>query len=245
MIATVTLPLVARAMAVGDLDGARRRVERDVVLAGVVVLLGAAYVVAFAPQLIELLFQRGAFDGQATAATAEVMRVYALGLLGHTLVGTLVRPFFSTARPTWFPLAAMAVGLLITMLAGAVLVGPYGAPGIAAANAAGIAVTALLLLHGLSVRMIPIGLGRVLGTLGLLLPAAAAATAAGWTAGLLLASTAAALAVGALLVPAVLVAACWLLRVPEALFLITEAGRTVRRKATRRASRAADGERRP
>ncbi|WP_279577815.1 lipid II flippase MurJ, partial [Streptomyces sp. YIM 98790] len=172
MICTVTLPLVARAIAEGDTRTAGRRVERDLTLASALVLLGAAYVVALAPQLVELLFQRGAFDATATAATAAVMRVYALGLLGHTLVGTLVRPFFAAARPTWYPLAAMAAGLLLTVVAGAVAVPAWGAPGMAAANAAGITVTAALLLHGLRRRMLPLRLGRVLGTLARLLPAA-------------------------------------------------------------------------
>jgi putative peptidoglycan lipid II flippase len=232
MVATVTLPLVARAMAVGDVEGARRRVERDVVLAGVVVLLGAAYVLALAPQLVGLLFQRGAFDADDTAATAGVMRVYALGLLGHSLVGTLIRPFFSAGRPTWYPFAAMVTGLAITVLAGAVLAGPYGAPGIAAANAVGIAVTALLLLHGLSARMIPVRVGPVLVTLGLLLLAAAVAAAVGWAAGALLPGTAAALAAGALLVPATLLAVCRLLRVPEA-SAVTRAARRELRRLTR------------
>lgn len=230
MIATVTLPLVSRAMAAGDLAGARRRVERDVTLAALVVLTGAAYVLAFAPQIVEVLFQRGAFDAEDTAATAAVMRVYALGLLGHTLVGTLIRPFFSAGRTTWYPLAAMAAGLLVTAVAGAALAGPHGAPGIAGANALGIAVTAGLLLRGLSARMIPLRTGRLLAALGLLLPAAGAAAAAGRLAAVLLPAAPAALAAGALLVPATLLAACRLLRVTEVLALTEAARRALRRR---------------
>ncbi|WP_103528483.1 lipid II flippase MurJ, partial [Streptomyces sp. SM12] len=228
MIVTVTLPIVARAMAEGDVERARRRVERDLVLASAVVLLGAAFVLACAPQLIELLFQRGAFDASATAATADVMRVYALGLLGHTLVGTLVRPFFSAARPTWYPLAAMSAGLAVTVVAGTLLVGPWGAPGIAAANAAGIAVSALLLLAGLGTRVMPLDTGRVLSTLGRLVLATAAATAAGWAAAASFDSPPMALATAGVVVPAVLVAACRALRVPEVLPLIAEARRRLR-----------------
>ncbi|WP_329812922.1 lipid II flippase MurJ, partial [Streptomyces sp. GSL17-113] len=54
MVCTVTFPVVARAMADGDAAAARRRVERDLALAGLVVLLGAAYVVACAPQIVGL-----------------------------------------------------------------------------------------------------------------------------------------------------------------------------------------------
>ena len=218
MVCTVTLPMVAGAVARGDLAGARLRVERDLVVAAVVVLVGAAYVVAHAPRIIELLFQRGAFDAQDTAATAAVMRVYAVGLLGHTLTGALVRPFFSAARPTWFPFAAMAAGLLVTVGGGLVATPRWGAAGIAAANAAGITVTAALLLHGLATRTIPVDPRRVLGRVGRLALAATVATAAGWAAADAAATlpAPAALAAGALLVPAVFAAAAHALRVPEA-----------------------------
>ncbi|MHB9861615.1 murein biosynthesis integral membrane protein MurJ [Streptomyces sp. YIM S03343] len=152
MLCTVTFPVVTRALAEGDTERARRRVERDLALVACLVLLGTAAVVACAPQIIELLFQRGAFTAHDTAATAGVMRVYALGLLSQTLVGVLIRSYFSTGRATWYPLGAMTTGVVVTAWAGALAVGPWGAAGIAAANAAGITVTAALLLMGLSRR---------------------------------------------------------------------------------------------
>ncbi|MEV8117537.1 lipid II flippase MurJ [Streptomyces xiamenensis] len=228
MIPTVTLPLVARAMAEGDTQGARRRVERDLLLVGIVAVLGAAYVMACAPQLVQLLFQRGAFTAEATAATAEVMRVYALGLLGHTLVGALIRPFFSAARPTWFPLAAMGVGLAITVVAGAVAVRYWGAAGIAAANAAGITATALLLMRGLAGRVVPIDPATVMAGLGRLLLSGLAAGAAGWAVADAAGSPPLSAALAALAVPAVFAAGAWALRVPEAVALLSAAQRKLK-----------------
>ncbi|MFE2761070.1 lipid II flippase MurJ [Streptomyces halstedii] len=175
MICTVTFPVVARAMASGDREGARRRVERDLALAGTVVLLGTAMVLGYAPQIVEVLFQRGAFDAADTTATAGVMRVYALGLLGHTLVGALCRPYFSSGRPTWYPLAAMGAGLLVTAGAGAALTGRFGVDGIAAANALGISTAAVLMLLGLGSRAVAVRVRAV--ALSLARPALAAATA--------------------------------------------------------------------
>lgn len=180
MLCTVSFPVVARAMAAGDTEGARRRVERDLLLAAVVVLVGASIVIAAAPQIVEVLFQRGAFDRADTDATAAVMRVYALGLLGQTLVGTLVRCYFSAARPLWYPAAAMATGLAVTALAGIPGARLWGAVGIAAANALGITLTAVMLLLGARRQSIPVRI-RYLGE-GLLRLATAAAwaTGAGW-----------------------------------------------------------------
>ncbi|MEV5358334.1 lipid II flippase MurJ [Streptomyces sp. NPDC052693] len=184
MLCTVTFPVVARALADGDTERARARVERDLALAACLVLAGGAVVVACAPHMVHLLFQRGAFTAEDTAATARVMRVYALGLLAQTLVGALIRSYFSAGRVTWYPLGAMVAGLVVTAGAGAWAVGPWGVLGIAAANAAGITVTAALLLAGMGPRSIPIRTRRVLAGLGRPLAAAAVAAAAGaWAAG--------------------------------------------------------------
>ncbi|MFF1462253.1 lipid II flippase MurJ [Streptomyces sp. NPDC058330] len=220
MICTVTFPVVARAMASGDREGARRRVERDLALAGTVVLLGTALVMGYAPQLVEVLFQRGAFDAADTAATAGVMRVYALGLLGHTLVGALCRPYFSAGRPTWYPLGAMGAGLLVTAGAGFALTGPLGVDGIAAANALGISTAAVLMLLGLGSRAVAVRVRAVAISLARPALAAVAAGAAGRLAAPLVPGSAVlSLAAGCLLVPTVFYLTARALGAPEAVHL--------------------------
>ncbi|MGW3411311.1 murein biosynthesis integral membrane protein MurJ [Streptomyces sp. NPDC000888] len=179
MLCTVTFPVVAQAIAEGDTERARTRVERDLALVSCTVLLGTAVVVACAPQMIQLLFQRGAFNAHDTAATASVMRVYALGLLGHTLVGALVRSYFSGGRPTWYPLFAMTAGIIATSWIGALTVGSWGVLGIAAANALGITISAVLLLYGMGPRSVPIRTREVLAELSKPVRAALVAAVAG------------------------------------------------------------------
>ncbi|MFD8303007.1 murein biosynthesis integral membrane protein MurJ [Streptomyces sp. NPDC059690] len=179
MLCTVTFPVVARALAEGDTERARIRVERDLSLAACIVLLGTAIVIACAPQIVELLFQRGAFTPRDSAATAGIMRVYALGLLGQTLVGALVRSYFSAGRPTWYPVGAMTAGIVVTAWIGAFTVLPWGVDGIATANAAGITVSAALLLAGMGRGGVPIRTRRVLAELTKPLRAAIVATPAG------------------------------------------------------------------
>ncbi|MEU5838296.1 lipid II flippase MurJ [Streptomyces diacarni] len=227
MVCTVTFPVVARAMADGEAEVARRRVERDLALAGIVVLLGAAYVVACAPQLIRLLFERGAFDARDTAATAAVMRVYTCGLLGHSMVGALVRPFFSGSRPPWFPAAAMGAGLAVTAVAGVAAAGWWGVYGIAAANALGITTTAALLLRGLGARVVAIDVPRVAAGLLRLLVAAGAAAAAGWLAAGLFPAPLAAAAVGGAAVLAAFAAVGRLVGAPELPYLFATVTRRI------------------
>nr|WP_225821428.1 lipid II flippase MurJ [Streptomyces sp. TML10] len=211
MLCTVTFPVVARALADGDTERARDRVERDLALAACLVLLGTAAVVACAPQLIGLLFQRGAFTAQDTAATAEVMRVYALGLLGQTLTGVLVRSYFSAGRATWYPVAAMTAGIIATSWIGAGTVGAWGVTGIAAANATGITLTAVLLLAGMGSRSVPIRTGPVLRELSRPLRAAVPAAVAGGVVASLPSAPLAGLAAGGATVTVVFVLLAWAL----------------------------------
>ncbi|MFC7220961.1 murein biosynthesis integral membrane protein MurJ [Streptomyces polyrhachis] len=196
MLSVVTFPVLAQAIAQGDLHRARHRIERDLVLIASLVLVGAAVIVACAPQIIQLLFQRGAFTAADTAATASVMRVYTLGILGHTLVGALVRIYFSTGRAAWFPTVVTAAGMAATAGLAAWAVVPYGAPGIAGANAAGITLTALLLLHGLGSHTVPVSVRRIAAGIAKPLLAAVGACGAGYVCAASLSSPPAALAAG-------------------------------------------------
>ncbi|MFC8664804.1 murein biosynthesis integral membrane protein MurJ [Streptomyces sp. NPDC057199] len=231
MLCTVTFPVLAQALAEGDTERARSRVERDVAVASCMVLLGAAAVFACAPQIINLLFQRGAFTAQDTAATATVMRVYSVGLLGHTLVGALVRTYFSAGRPTWYPLAAMAAGIVATSWIGAGTVDAWGVRGIAAANAIGITVTAALLLSGMGERRsVPIRTRRVLHELSKPVRAAVCAAVAGAFCASRVDSPELALAAGGLTVTVVYVLLLRVLGVKA----VAPAFRTALRSVTRR-----------
>ncbi|MGX1914610.1 murein biosynthesis integral membrane protein MurJ [Streptomyces phaeochromogenes] len=231
MLCTVTFPVLAQALAEGDTERARSRVERDVAVASCMVLLGAAAVFACAPQIIQLLFQRGAFTAQDTAATATVMRVYSVGLLGHTLVGALVRTYFSAGRPTWYPLAAMAAGIVATSWIGAGTVEAWGVRGIATANAIGITVTAALLLSGMGERRsVPIRTRRVVHELSKPVRAAVCAAVTGALCASRVDSPELALAAGGLTVTVVYVLLLRVLGVKA----VAPAFRTALRSVTRR-----------
>ncbi|MFE5185382.1 lipid II flippase MurJ [Streptomyces sp. NPDC056628] len=234
MVCVVTFPVVARAVADGDVRRARDRVERDLVLMACLVLFGTSVVVACAPAIVQLLFQRGAFTAGDTAATAAVMRVYALGLLGHTLVGALVRSYFSTGRTSWYPPAVMAVGVVATIALSAWAVGPWGARGIAAANAAGITLTALLLLFGLGPQSVPVRVPRVAGALARPVGATLGATPAGLFGAGLADAPAVSAAAGFACASAVFVALAWLLDVAGVRSLLLPVPHSVRSPLTRK-----------
>lgn len=236
MLCIVTFPVLAQAIAAGDTRRARDRIERDLVMVTVIAMLGAAAITACAPQMVQVLFERGAFTAEDTAATSAVLRVYTLGLLGHTLVGALVRSYFSTGRATWYPTGVMAVGMVATAVTGVWTVGLWGACGIAAANSAGITLTALLLLHGLGRHSVAVRVRRVVAELAKPVGAAACAAGAGFVCAQSFPSPLASLTAGCLGVTVVYLLLVWALDAAGARSLAPSALLTIRCSLTRRHS---------
>lgn len=234
MLAIVTFPVVAQAIAQGDLRRARERIERDLVLVACIALLGAAAIAACAPQIVELFYQRGAFTAQDTATTASILRVYVLGLLGHTMVGALVRTYFSTGRGTWYPVGAMAMGMVTTAGIDAWTTGTWGARGIAAGNAAGITLTALILLYGLGSHSVPVRVRRLVAELAKPPVAAVCAAGAGFVCAGRFSSPVASVGAAGVSVTAVFLLLAWVLDAADARSLMRSASFTVRRSLTRK-----------
>jgi peptidoglycan/xylan/chitin deacetylase (PgdA/CDA1 family) len=179
MFATVTFPMLARSMATGDDAGSRERLERDLRIVSAGILVAAAYVIVFAEPIIRLLFEHGAFTAQDTTATALIMRVYAFGLLGQAAVGVLSRSYFSQERSIWYPALVMAAGLALTVLVSLALLQQWEGMALAAGNAAGITLTAALLLTGLRRRVMSFSVAAVIRPVLRLMLAACAAGVVG------------------------------------------------------------------
>jgi putative peptidoglycan lipid II flippase len=183
LVCTVTFPSLARSVAAGEARAARERLEADLRTVIALILVSAAYLIAFAPQIVALLLEHGEFTAADGAATAAILRVYAVGLIGHALVGVLSRAFYTGERRSWYPAAAMGVGLTVTALLAVGGVSTWHAYAIAAANGAGIVTTAVLLLIGLRDRIVAVSLRAVGAAAARLAVAAVVAGAAGWLAG--------------------------------------------------------------
>jgi putative peptidoglycan lipid II flippase len=152
MVAVVAFPSVARTAVAGRLEDLQLMIHRYARVIAVLILPAMAFLIVSASELVGVLFERGAFSPADTAATASILRIYALGLLGQTLVNIAVLPLFSIRhlRPTaWYPARAALVGLIVAAVVSLAALPFLGVQGLAAGNAAGISVLALLLLRGI------------------------------------------------------------------------------------------------
>src|SRR6185312_16735058 len=76
LICTVTFPTLARSMAAGEAEQARRRLEGDLRTVTALIFVAVAYLVVFAPDIVHVLLEHGEFTAADTTAVSGIMRVY-------------------------------------------------------------------------------------------------------------------------------------------------------------------------
>ena len=145
----VAFPTLAELAAQGDLAGLRRTLYQTLRVVVVLTVPAAAGLILFGRPLLQLLYQRGAFDVHSTEAVYVALRFYALGLVGHASLELVARAFFAR-QDTITPLLLATASALVNIVLGLLLMGPLGFGGLALANS--IAVTAEVIVLFLLLR---------------------------------------------------------------------------------------------
>ena len=102
--------------------------------------------------LVRALFERGAFDAEATALVSGAVLFYAIGLPAHAAIEVLSRGFYAlsdTRTPVMFAVTAMLINLVLA----AALVDPLGVEGLALALSVATLVEAAGLFLALNARL--------------------------------------------------------------------------------------------
>jgi len=120
-VGTVLLPELSRRLRAGDALGGQNAFNRGTEFALVLTLPSAFGLMVLSHPIIEVLYQRGAFDAVATANTALALAIYAMGLPAFVLQKVL-QPLFFAREDTQSPFryavwsmvtnAALAFGLM-------------------------------------------------------------------------------------------------------------------------------------
>jgi putative peptidoglycan lipid II flippase len=117
-IGIVLLPDLSRRLRAGDDAGGRHAFSRAGELAMALTIPAAVALVVIAVPLISVLFQRGAFTSDDTAATALALSVYAVGLPAFVLQKVLQPLYFAredTRRPFQYAVVAMVVNAVVAV----------------------------------------------------------------------------------------------------------------------------------
>lgn len=148
----VAFPTLADLAARGDRAGLRATLGDA--LRMVITLTAPATVglILLGRPLIELVYERGAFDPQATEAVYVALLFYALGLVGHSSLELVARAFFALQDTVTPLLVAIGAAIVQVLLALAVM-GSMGHGGLALANSIAITAEVILLLWILRRRL--------------------------------------------------------------------------------------------
>ena len=239
-IATATLPAVSRHAA--HAEGEDRAAIRDTVAGSLSLMTtlnlpAMVGLIVLAGPIVQVIFERGAFLPQDTLATAAALQLYAIGLLGYSVVRIASPTFYALGQPLT-PIKVSVATMVVNIVLNLILVRVMGYRGLALGTSIAAIFNATMLMHllrrrldGLDGRRIASSLARVL--LASLLMAAAAAGAYdaldAWVPGPALAAQLARL-VGAIAVAlVVLAAAAHLLGLRELRKAVTLVTRRIRR----------------
>src|SRR5713226_6811889 len=94
-VATVTLPLVSRNAAVGNIAGFRSALAHAMRLVMLLTIPSAIGLIFLAQPIISVIYEHGRFTAEATRQTADALRFYAIGLAAYSAVKVLAPAFYA------------------------------------------------------------------------------------------------------------------------------------------------------
>jgi len=150
-VGTVLLPSISRLLAAKDEAGANLQQNRALEFSLFLTLPAAAALAVIAGPVISTLFERGAFSAADTAATANALFVYALGLPAYVIAKALTPGYFAR-KDTKTPVRFAVISLVINTTLNLILIQYWQHVGLAAATAVAAWVNAGLLYRGLAKR---------------------------------------------------------------------------------------------
>jgi putative peptidoglycan lipid II flippase len=159
-LASASLPAMSRQAAAGDTRAVAGTVNFALRLAAYVSVPSTVGLVVLSVPITRVLFERGRFGADDTAATAVALVWYALGLVGFAGARITAQAFYAVAEPG----TAVKLGVLsivANLVAAVALMGPLGHAGLAAASSFGAYVNLAGLLWAARRRFGPLG-GRAL-----------------------------------------------------------------------------------
>ena len=110
-IGTVTLPLVSKSAAMGNMDEFRAILARGMRLAFLLTIPSAIGLAILASPIISVIYQHGRFTAEMTRQTAGALQFYAVGLVSYSVLKVLTPAFYAIGkRNTPMVVSFLAIG---------------------------------------------------------------------------------------------------------------------------------------
>jgi putative peptidoglycan lipid II flippase len=222
-IGTAVLPAVSRHLAANERTGARDTIASGLSLMMMLNVPATVGLMVLAVPIVRVIFEHGEFTPEDTLRTAAAVQLYAIGLVGYSVVRIASPAFYALGRNRT-PVVVSIVTVMLNATLNYILVRRVGYTGLALGTSIAALFNAAMLfvllrrpLHGLNEARLAGSLLRIAVASALMGTAAWAADAAfgRWLAGDRLTLQIARLAASIGVALAVLVASGWLLRIRE------------------------------
>lgn len=155
-VATAIYPALSLSFAKGKLAEFKQSLSDGLRLVSLVMVPSAIGLVVLGKPIVQLLFQRGAFDSQATILTNQALVFYALGIVPSAFHLVIAKAYWAL-QDTWTPLKVSVVSVLANIVFNLLLIGPLAHGGLALATS---------ISHFLWVLITVVLLRRKVGALG-------------------------------------------------------------------------------
>jgi putative peptidoglycan lipid II flippase len=162
-LASASLPVMARHAAARDDRGLADTLSFALRLALYVSVPATVGLVVLRTPIVRVLFERGRFGAAETAATAEALAWYAIGLAGFAGSRIVAQTFYARSEPA-VAVRWGVVSIVANVVAALALMGPLGHAGLAGAASIGAYVNLIALLVIARVRLGRLG-GRAIVSL--------------------------------------------------------------------------------
>jgi len=114
-VGTVTLPLVSRTAALGDMVGFRSALAHAIRLVMLLTIPAAVGLILLAEPIISVIYQHGRFTAEATRQTAAALQFYAIGLAAYSAVKVLAPAFYAIDR-RYLPMMVSILSIAINFV---------------------------------------------------------------------------------------------------------------------------------
>ncbi|RRR65781.1 MAG: murein biosynthesis integral membrane protein MurJ [Candidatus Viridilinea halotolerans] len=145
------LPRLADLSNRGDLAAMRRTIRRMLLVVSGTAILTMLLLIGLGRPLIQLLFERGAFDSAAVALTMQLFTLYAIGLPAYVLTEVAARALVAR-YDTLSAMAANMVQLALRIILLTILIEPLGPQAIPVAHVISSLIETIMLLVILGLR---------------------------------------------------------------------------------------------
>lgn len=164
-ISTAALPSLSKQAAEEDLEGFNETLNHALRLVFFITIPSMVGLIILRRPIIEILFERGAFDPFSTVMTAKALLFYALGLWAFSGIRVMVSAFYAL-QDTKTPVKIAAVSLITNFVLSLLLMGPLKHGGLALALSAASTVQFGLLILFLKNRIQALDLSGIFVSTG-------------------------------------------------------------------------------